>query len=633
MPSFFRSSTFTSLGLLNVAAVAAYAFASVAATDARAETPPLHSIACLSAKTVSGGTPHGLIWADTPASNGGRLFQKGSAFTMQFVTNVPVADRLNWSVQDDMGNIRGSGWFDVPPGTRTSKLSCTGTASGYFALTATLSRAGGTLPKAGTRPRGIATFGVLPDVSSILPPAAFTSQDQHRFGMQGENDKPALLNALGVTQVIDWRQLSVMEPERAYSWKPTAAQSAENLDPVFKTGQITRLIRLDGVPAWASRTGAPERDSYAPKDLTYFENYMARVGADAKAIREAHFPNMQHNYYQVTWEPLWSDSSANFVAMYKAAWQGIHSTDPRAVVMGVASPDPGMTGEWSTGNLLHTYASLGLMKYVDGIATHSYYANHDSPSFPPELYDTNPNPYYQGLALIRQMRNLRAEMQSLKPNMRLWSTEVGIAYDAGITYANGPSSNQLYAQAAVAARTHLIVLGEGAQVTYFFNGSDYPGEVGFGTFFDLDHPQGDFHATSLSPKPEALAYASMTRIIDGTATLGHLTNLPASAYGYAFRRLGYGPVITALWSHKNANWPTPAGVYSPTAHINYALKVDSPGTSGKVTVFDMMGNPTTTPYTNGVVNLSLSEAPIYVVSANANVIKANVEAPVGYTGQ
>jgi hypothetical protein len=29
----------------------------------------------------------------------------------------------------------------------------------------------------------------------------------------------------------------------------------------------------------------------------------------------------------------------------------------------------------------------------------------------------------------------------------------------------------------------------------------------------------------------------------------------------------------------------------------------------------------------------LSEAPIYVVSSNANAIKAKVEAPVGYTGQ
>jgi hypothetical protein len=52
-----------------------------------------------------------------------------------------------------------------------------------------------------------------------------------------------------------------------------------------------------------------------------------------------------------------------------------------------------------------------------------------------------------------------------------------------------------------------------------------------------------------------------------------------------------------------------------------------------VTVFDMMGNPAIVRYTNGVVHLALSETPVYVVSSNANVIKANVTAPVGYTGQ
>ena len=47
----------------------------------------------------------------------------------------------------------------------------------------------------------------------------------------------------------------------------------------------------------------------------------------------------------------------------------------------------------------------------------------------------------------------------------------------------------------------------------------------------------------------------------------------------------------------------------------------------------MMGNPAILPYKNGVVDLTLSEAPIYVVSKNVSVIKANVTAPVGYTGQ
>ncbi|MGG1945045.1 hypothetical protein AB1286_09555 [Trinickia sp. NRRL B-1857] len=566
-------------------------------------------------------------------TNGVRLFSSASTFTLQFITNAPAADHVNWSVQDYQGNIRGSGSFAVPAGAQTSKLLCHATASGYFALTGTLNNAGGTLPRAGTRPAGIATFGVLPNVSWALPAATFTNQDQHRFGMQGENDKPALLEALGITQTLDWRQLSNMEPFRANSWNPTATQSVANVDPLYKTGKVSRLVRLDGIPAWASSTGAFTQDTYAPKDFSYFQGYMARVGADTETIRKAYFPNMKNNYYQVTWEPQWMDSAANFVSMYKAVYQGIHSTDPNAVVMGVTSPDPGTAGNWGTGYTLRTYASLGLLNYVDGITTHSYYANHVSPAYPPELYDSNVNPYYQHQALDNQLRDLRSEMQSLKPNMRLWSSEVGVAYDAGITYASGPSTNQLYAQAAVAARTHLTVLGEGAQVTYFFYGSDYPTEVGFGTFFDIVNPQGDFHATTLSPKPEALAFATMTRIIDGTQTLGHLNNLPTSVYGYAFQRMGTGQAVTALWMHNNANWPTSTGVYSQTAKTNYTLTVDSPGTSGKVTVIDMMGNPSILPYSNGVITLTLSETPIYVVSSNANVIKANVTAPVGYTGQ
>jgi hypothetical protein len=131
----------------------------------------------------------------------------------------------------------------------------------------------------------------------------------------------------------------------------------------------------------------------------------------------------------------------------------------------------------------------------------------------------------------------------------------------------------------------------------------------------------------------AMAFAAMTRIIDGTQTLGRLNGLPKMVYGYAFQQLGGGSVVTALWTHNNAQWPTSSGSYSPTYSTSYALTVDSPGTSGKVTVLDVMGNASSVQYTNGVANLTLTESPIYVVSSNASVTKANVTAPVGYTGQ
>lgn len=604
---------------------------------AAADSAP--NVTCSMPTVTAGGTTDGVISADTPSSDGTRLFANNTVFRIQVVTDTRGDDRVSWAIKDYAGDTRVTGAFAVPAGPHTSVLSCTGTASGYFALSATLQEAKADLPSAGTRPKGIATFGILPYVGSVLSPAQFTSQDQHRFGMQGGSDKPKLLTALGVTQTLDSRALAAMEPGKRNTWMP----SPSDLAPLYQDGSIARLVRLDGIPGWASPTGSFEYKGYAPTDLTYYQSFMARVGIDSEAIRQAHFPNMQHNYYQVTWEPWWEGSPASFVAMYEAVYKGLHSTDPHAVVMGVTSPDPGMCGTWCTGAQLKKYGALGLGNYIDGVTTHSYYVNHVSASSPPE--EPEDGSLSEGaLPLDRQLRDLRAQMQSIKPNMRLWSTELGVAYDPDIAYGSEKiSANQLYAQAVVATRAHLIVLGEGAQVTYFFYGSDYPPEkwtghsdlVGFGMFFDLAHPEGDIRAKVLSPKPQALAFAALTRIMDGTETLGRLNALPAGVHGYAFRRLNYGPVITALWAHDRANWPSKqlGGLYSAGAGTDYTLTVDTPDQSGEVSVFDMMGNRTRMTYTNGVVHLTLSEVPIYVVSGNAAVAKANVTAPVGYTGQ
>ncbi|WP_233217243.1 hypothetical protein [Trinickia dabaoshanensis] len=590
---------------------------------------PTGAVTCSAPTTSTGGTPNGLITADVVSADRTRLFPQSSAFAISFVSAAPAADQVSWTVQDDLGNIKGSGHFPVPGGTQTSTISCTSTTSGYFAITATLTNAGGTLPHLGTRPTGIATFGVLPNLSGVLPAVSYAHQDQHRFGMQGLNGFTAMLTKLGVSRVIDDRQMSSMEPNGPNTWTPGTSY----VSTMYKGGSIMRLVRLDGIPAWASPTGAYEDDTNAPTDLSYYQSYMGRVGTDTEAMRKTYFPNQQSNYYQVTWEPNWKDSSANFIALYKAVYTGLHATDPNAVVMGTTSPNPGACA-WCEGGQLQTYGALGLGQYIDGVSTHSYYSSDPSPSQPPEQYDTDSNPANVARALDQRMRALRSQMQALKPNMRLWSSEVGISYDPGSAYGpNFPSGNQLYAQAAVAARTHLIVLGEGAQVTYFFYGADYPTEVGFGSFFDMVNPQGSWSAQTVSPKPEAMAFAALTNIIDGTQTLGRLNGLPTMAYGYAFQQLGGGSVITALWTHNNANWPTTAGSYSPTASMTYSLKVDNAGTNGTVTVLDMMGNPYTVGYANGVVNLTLTESPIYVVSNNASVMSAQVTAPIGYTGQ
>jgi hypothetical protein len=146
----------------------------------------------------------------------------------------------------------------------------------------------------------------------------------------------------------------------------------------------------------------------------------------------------------------------------------------------------------------------------------------------------------------------------------------------------------------------------------------------------LDHPQGAFGASNISPKPAAMAVSAMAHILDGTTTLGPVKGTPAGVYAYAFQRLGNGPVVTAVWTHNNNVWNASVG-FSSTYNAPYTLAVDGAGTSGSVTVLDEMGNASTKTYTNGVLTLSATESPVYVVSHNASVAKANATTPAGYT--
>ncbi|HZZ12258.1 MAG TPA: hypothetical protein VFE79_16345 [Paraburkholderia sp.] len=581
-------------------------------------------LTCGSPAISDGSGSSATFSADTPSADGTRIFAAGSRFQLVFTSNVSTADTLNWAVTDTLGKVAASGSTPIPSGSKITALTCTSTLAGYFAATGTLAQNGSLLPEAGTRPVGIATFGVSPNFSGVIPAVNYARQEQHRFGMQGANDNGPLLAALGIASTIDDRQLSAMEPNGPNTFNP----SADNLDPFYKSGNVMRLIRLDGIPAWASSTGAFQDDTSVPTDLSYYQNYMSRVGTESNAIRSAYFPTQSANYYQVTWEPneMWTDTDAHFVAMYKAVYQGIHATDPHAVVMGPTDAFPSLTT-----TRLKRLAPLGFGQTIDAVATHGYYDAGTSPSHPPERYDADPST--ADGSLRGQMRNLRAEMATdYRTGMKLFSTEAGISYDLGSAYGpNYPSANVLYAQAAVTARMHIITLGEGADQTYVFYGADYPGEVGYGTFFDLNDAQGAFGAANISPKPVAMAVSAMTHVLDGTTTLGPLNGTPNGVYAYAFQQVGNGAVITALWAHNNAVWSASAG-FSSTYSVPYSLSVDAPGTSGAVKVIDMMGNASTMNYSNGTLTLNLTESPLYVVSNNAPVAKANSTTPVGYVG-
>ena len=284
---------------------------------------------------------------------------------------------------------------------------------------------GATQPQLGSRPAGYASFGVLPNVADIVP-AMSSALDQRRIGLQGANYvasgvccsgnglQPVNEN-LGSTWVLDQRSEATTEPSYAGQYNPANYR----LDPGLQQGTLARIISMDGLPAWASTApSAHAFGTYPPKSFSAFQNYSALVGQESVLIHAKYIPNQQKNYYQVTWEPdpgpstEWKGSDAQFVELYKAAWNGVHSTDPDAATMGPATQGPVTCGEWLT-----RLAPLGFTKYLDAVSCHGYYTLSASSSKPPESAD-----------LPGQIQGLRKAMVSVLPaGTKLFITESGSA--------------------------------------------------------------------------------------------------------------------------------------------------------------------------------------------------------------
>lgn len=155
------------------------------ATPIDLKAPPGQGLRCSSPSSQVPAAANGdLLEADTP-SDGTRLFAVNKSFALVFATRLTQADTLNWQIRDAWNAVRASGRFPVAAGATLSTLSCASSVAGYFAVSASLERAHGQLESRGTRPAGIATFGVLPDVSVALPAVRFPYEDLHRFGEIG----------------------------------------------------------------------------------------------------------------------------------------------------------------------------------------------------------------------------------------------------------------------------------------------------------------------------------------------------------------------------------------------------------------------------------------------------------------
>jgi hypothetical protein len=580
-----------------------------------ATTIPAQTFTCGAAtKTLKSGAPKSSSLGIALDGNDlTQMFTSGSKFTIKFDAVSTTADTLAWHIADYTGKVHASGTIAVSEGTTTASLTCSSTISGYFAVSAKLDKSGATEPQQGSRPAGYAAFGVLPNVADYVPDFS-TSLDTRRIGLVGAQDVEAdtglqpINEDLGTSWIMTSRSMSLTEPKSAGQYNPATYQ----IDPSLKEGKLARVVYMNGIPYWAST--APSADavgSYPPKSFTAFQSYSALVGEESARIHKDYIPNQHKNYYQVTWEPdpgpstEWKGTDAQFVELYKSVWEGVHSTDPDAATLGPATQSLGICASW-----LERLAPLGFAKYLDAVSCHGYYIVGASSALPPEAGN-----------LPAKVQALRETMGSVMPaGTKLFVTETGIGYPMGSHYSSTfPTAAVLTEHAEAVVRTHLIMLGEGVDTSFVFYSADFMTHCGFGVYFNLNVTT-NAASGNLQPKPTAMAVAAATRLVDGSRSLGALTNLPSGGYGYSFLLADSSHVMTALWAHNSTF----------NASESYELQVAAAGTSGDVLMFDTMGNPKSVAYTNGLLKVTISEMPIYVLSSDAAVSKEHLRAPKGY---
>ncbi len=458
---------------------------------------------------------------------------------------------------------------------------------GFYRLFATLST-GETLPAMGSRKAGYLTYAVVPDPGKRTA----YSPDEARFGMQGGfNGSVDTIPYIGINWVNGPGSWGSNEPDHAgqFAEARAAKKASGNWGPskvpgatrgyewatVVRDGQtapwpVYPVFSLHSPPAWAFIPGH-KVGSTAPLKPEAYGPWGDYCKAFAQSVVED-YPNLSKHFYQVTWEPNWfNGTNQQFFDIYQIAADAIHATDPKAIVAGLTKSGVGDFGMEVESQLF----KMGLGDKLDAYTIHPY------TKMPAET-----NNYLDKIKLLIAFPTKRAGHP-----MPVYSTE------QGDQTMEDPANEILQARELV--RASLITLGEGAQVYFGFFIHDYPGEPGYGYFYNLRDDK-KFGTETVAPKPVVPVFAAETSLIDGHETVGPLDYLGDTALGYAFQRKD--DVVLALWDYSGK---------SRSVTLGTGVK--------SVDIYDWMGNKTSTPTTNGNVTVTLTQEPVYIRGVSAAV--------------
>jgi hypothetical protein len=555
-------------------------------------------------------------WADNlqvefPKSPRFPVFRAGEPVEMAVWAereDATTAQEVTWTVTDYLGRPVREGKFSLKPEEKERRETVVfeGLPAGYMEVQARMGST--TLPRRGSRPEGMATFGVTSDLKAL----PLTHPDESRFGIQGTNFIQSgiflqgnpynpVYTTLGVHWVNVGRNWAEAEPERPGQFLESLRNRRPSEADYIPQEKLAPLNCVAYLPWWALKV--PEgvalnqkdshlRQSYPPSDEKLYAAYLKQLSAHLARERAETYPAMRAVYYKVGWEPdwHWKGTDEEFVALYRTVYDAIHAGDPDAVVLG---PGYGVT---ATGvKLLERLLPMGLDQALDGIAIHGYYVPFGNPKATSiEGKYVSPE---EG-KMVETLRALKALMaRYFKPGAKLFQTEWGLDYRGRYLDLQ---PEVLRRQAAYVVRGHILFLGEGCDITYFFYTADYgrldrQGEDGYGLCFNLSMPKPSFGATRISPKPVFMGACTLTRVLEGTKTLGPV-ELGADISAYAFDRAGRN--VLAYWSKDNAD-----------------REIRVPVSPGAVAL-DFMGNPRPLEARDGTVTVQSTMFPAYILGVD-----------------
>jgi hypothetical protein len=454
---------------------------------------------------------------------------------------------------------------------------------GYYRVEAALPD-GTTVASLGSRPGGFISYAVVED------PAKRTNYGDtgSRFGMLGgfSSAMGPVMSYLGVRYLLAGPGWDTLEPNEAGQFATAHSEAVAN-GQKYPTSMANNyapwptyalpLITTGSIPKWAMNagTGTAIEPNMGPLNAEGLVGLPEFTKARASEFA-ADFPAQSSHYYQMTWEPaipvLFGGTPAQLVQYFQVAYSAIHAADAKAVVMGPTvfpiDPKP-MQQLWSA----------GLAKYIDAVSFHPYV------KYPPE---------HNGIvAGVRMQMQLATAAKG--HSMPFLGTEHGYSSGSHGSYGAG---NELNAGLAD-VRSTIILLGEGFKLDFAFYIADYyslsansPTQDYYGYYWNLN-PAIKYGTDKVGPKPGAPAYAAMTYWLDGTASIGPLTNLSGTQLGYHFTRSGKN--ILAVWDYT----------------ANTTMNV--PVTTATASVCDWMGNCRTMASNSGTLALKVGVAPQYVI--------------------